>query len=93
MNLEIAYEPVWAIGTGQIPSAEDIFLVHAFIKDKLDSFYGKKAKNIRILYGGSVNSKNISSIFGIDNVTGALIGGGSLKISEFKSLVVQSIKY
>ena len=93
MNLEIAYEPVWAIGTGQIPSAEDIFLVHAFIKDKLDSFYGKKAKNIRILYGGSVNSKNISSIFGIDNVTGALIGGGSLKISEFKSLVVQSFKY
>ena len=80
----IAYEPVWAIGTGRIPSVEDIFLVHAYIKDKLDSFYSKKAKNIRILYGGSVNSKNISSIFGIDNVTGALVGGGSLKISEFK---------
>ena len=90
-QLDIAYEPVWAIGTGLVPSNSDIEEVHNFIFNKVKNIYGTKARNIRILYGGSVNSNNISSISSLNNVSGALIGGASLKISDMKSILKQFI--
>jgi triosephosphate isomerase len=90
-QLDIAYEPVWAIGTGLVPGNSDIEEVHNFIFSKLKRIYGNRAKNIRILYGGSVNSNNISSISSLNNVSGALIGGASLNISDMKSILKQFI--
>ena len=89
--LEIAYEPIWAIGTGLVPEYSDIEEVHDYISKKLEDFYGKRSKKIRILYGGSVNAKNVSSILSINNVNGALIGGASLKIKDMKSILKQFI--
>ena len=86
-NLVVAYEPIWAIGSGLVPGNDDIYKVHSFISDKLKSRYGGKAKKIKILYGGSVNKKNASSILSIDCVDGALIGGASLKFSDFKAIL------
>ena len=90
-QLDIAYEPVWAIGTGLVPGNSNIEEVHNFIFSKLKRIYGNRAKNIRILYGGSVNSNNISSISSLNNVSGALIGGASLNISDMKSILKQFI--
>jgi len=89
--LEIAYEPIWAIGTGLVPDYSDIEEVHDYISNKLEKLYGKKSKKIRILYGGSVNSKNVFQILSIKNVGGALIGGASLKIRDMKSILKQFI--
>jgi len=86
-NLVVAYEPIWAIGSGLVPSNNDIYKVHNFISNKLNSRYGNKAKKIKILYGGSVNKKNASSILSIDSVNGALVGGASLKFSDFKGIL------
>ena len=81
-NTIIAYEPIWAIGTGLIPSLEEIENVHRYIKN-----LNKKLFNFKIIYGGSVNSKNSKPISKIDIVNGALIGGASLKINEFKQII------
>ena len=89
--LEIAYEPIWAIGTGLVPEYSDIEEVHDYISRKLEDLYGKKSKKIRILYGGSVNAKNVFSILSLNNVNGALIGGASLKIKDMKSILKQFI--
>tara|TARA_B100001564_G_C20403775_1_gene562395 strand:- start:6 stop:758 length:753 start_codon:yes stop_codon:yes gene_type:complete len=89
--LEIAYEPIWAIGTGLVPEYSDIEEVHDYISRKLEDLYGKKSKKIRILYGGSVNTKNVFSILSLNNVNGALIGGASLKIKDMKSILKQFI--
>ncbi len=89
--LDIAYEPVWAIGTGLVPDNSDIELVHNFISKKMSKLYGRRAKNIRILYGGSVNPKNVSTIISLNNVSGALIGGASLKIKDMKAILKQLI--
>ena len=89
--LEIAYEPIWAIGTGLVPDYSDIEEVHDYISNKLEKLYGKKSKKIRILYGGSVNAKNVFQILSIKNVGGALIGGASLKIRDMKSILKQFI--
>jgi triosephosphate isomerase len=86
-DLVIAYEPIWAIGSGLVPSNDDIYKVHSFISEKLKSRYGGRAKKIKILYGGSVNKKNASSILSIDCVDGALVGGASLKFSDFKAIL------
>ncbi|MDG1524353.1 MAG: triose-phosphate isomerase [Hyphomicrobiales bacterium] len=86
-DLVIAYEPIWAIGSGLVPNNDDIYKVHSFISDKLKSRYGGKAKKIKILYGGSVNKKNASSILSIDYVDGALVGGASLKFSDFRAIL------
>jgi len=75
-NTVIAYEPVWAIGTGKTATAEDIRAMHAFIR-------GKVPGDMRILYGGSVKPANAAEIFGVENVDGALIGGASLKTEDF----------
>jgi len=81
-NTVIAYEPVWAIGTGKTASAEDIRAMHAFIRQKLSETLAD-AENMRILYGGSVKPGNAAEIFGVPNVDGALIGGASLKADDF----------
>ena len=83
-NLIIAYEPIWAIGTNKIPTAQEIFKVHAHIKKLFNKNY--KVKNIQVIYGGSVTLKNSKSIFDILNVDGGLIGGASLKASAFKGI-------
>jgi triosephosphate isomerase len=82
-NLVIAYEPVWAIGTGLTPTAADVAQAHAFIRQRLASRYGNTADAIRILYGGSVKPANAAELMGVANVDGALVGGASLKADDF----------
>ena len=82
-DLIIAYEPVWAIGTGLIPKTEDIEEIHGFIGDFLKESFGSKADKVPILYGGSANEKNCAEIMSINDVGGLLVGGASLKIREF----------
>jgi triosephosphate isomerase len=80
-NLVIAYEPVWAIGTGLTPTPADVAQVHAFIRERLDARFG--TAGIRILYGGSVKPSNAAELMRVANVDGALIGGASLKAEDF----------
>ena len=83
-NCVIAYEPVWAIGTGKVPTAADVAEVHAAIRDELTTMLGsEKADAMRILYGGSVKPENAKELLNIENVDGALIGGASLKADSF----------
>lgn len=79
----IAYEPVWAIGTGRTPTAREVAAVHRFIRRKLVERYGEEGEGMRILYGGSVKPANSAELFSIDNVNGGLIGGASLAASDF----------
>lgn len=79
----IAYEPVWAIGTGLTPSHEDIAQAHAHIRSELTRLIGEDATRMRILYGGSVKPANAVELLDIANVDGALVGGASLKASDF----------
>lgn len=81
-NIVIAYEPVWAIGTGKVPSLQDIYKMHEAIQQKLKEKLADGA-NIRILYGGSVKPENAGDILNMHNVHGALIGGASLKAESF----------
>lgn len=81
-NVVIAYEPVWAIGTGKVATAEDIKQVHAFIREQLIPLIDDN-KKVRILYGGSVKPSNASEILNLPNVDGALVGGASLKAEDF----------
>ena len=82
-NTIIAYEPVWAIGTGLTPTAADVAEAHAHIRAKLVELLGNAAARMRILYGGSVKPSNAAELLGIDNVDGALVGGASLKAADF----------
>lgn len=82
-NLVIAYEPVWAIGTGLIPSAGDVAEVHAFIRDRLNDRLASQAGSVRILYGGSVKPDNAKQLLTVLNVNGALVGGASLNAADF----------
>ena len=87
-NIVIAYEPIWAIGTGLIPTAEQIGEVHDFIRATLQNRFGEQISNgIRLLYGGSVNAGNAATIFTIPNVDGALVGGASLKADDFSRVI------
>lgn len=81
-KIALAYEPVWAIGTGIVADTAQIAAMHAFIYDQLLSRFGKDA-SIRLLYGGSVNAANARDILSIERVDGALVGGASLKADEF----------
>jgi len=84
----IAYEPVWAIGTGLTPSIEQITEVHDFIRAELENNYGKKiGHSVNILYGGSMNAKNAHEISAIKNVDGGLVGGASLKAESFIPII------
>jgi triosephosphate isomerase (TIM) len=87
VNLVIAYEPVWAIGTGLTPSEDDISAAHAHIRAKLRERAGAQADSIRILYGGSVKPSNAAAILSLDDVDGALVGGASLKAADFLKIV------
>jgi triosephosphate isomerase len=85
--LAIAYEPVWAIGTGKVPTAEEIAEMHAAIRGRLVGRYGPDGAKVRILYGGSVKGSNAPEIFAIPDVDGALVGGASLKAVDFMPIV------
>ena len=83
----IAYEPVWAIGTGRTPTLDQIAEVHDFMRQTLTDRFGAEAKGIRLLYGGSVKPSNAEEIFATSNVDGALVGGASLKAADFSQIV------
>ena len=87
-NTVIAYEPIWAIGTGKVPTLGQIGDVHDFIRTKLEARFGEGVgRSIRLLYGGSVKPSNASDIFAVSNVDGALVGGASLKASDFSGII------
>lgn len=91
-NIVLAYEPVWAIGTGKTASPEQAEEVHAFVRKLINKQYGNKiSENISILYGGSVKPNNAKDIFSKPNVDGGLIGGASLKAKDF-SEIIKAIK-
>jgi triosephosphate isomerase len=86
-NLVVAYEPIWAIGTGKTATPEQAQEVHAFIRKILVNLFGEKAEEIRILYGGSVTPENVDSLMSCRDVNGALVGGASLKPDSFARIV------
>jgi triosephosphate isomerase len=86
-RLCVAYEPVWAIGTGRVPSVEDVGAMHGEIRAKLVEIYGEAGSDVRILYGGSVNAGNASELLAADEVGGALVGGASLVAESFTAII------
>jgi triosephosphate isomerase len=86
-TLVIAYEPVWAIGTGRTPTTAQIAEVHAFLRDRLTARIGAEAAGVRLLYGGSVKPSNAAEIFAVAHVDGALVGGASLKAADFGPII------
>lgn len=86
-NLAIAYEPIWAIGTGKIPSMDDIGEMHSALRARLTNAFGEAGKKIRILYGGSVKASNAAEIFAVVDVDGALVGGASLQAADFVPII------
>jgi triosephosphate isomerase len=85
-NLIVAYEPVWAIGTGLTPTAKDVEQIHQFIRQALSARFNQEGAGMRILYGGSVKPSNARELMGVANVNGALIGGASLKATDFLAI-------
>jgi triosephosphate isomerase len=85
--LALAYEPVWAIGTGRTPTEDDVAAMHGAIRAKLRALVGAEADAIRILYGGSVNAANASALLGCADVDGALVGGASLTADKFVPII------
>jgi triosephosphate isomerase len=83
----IAYEPVWAIGTGLMPSAEDVAAVHELLRNALAERFGAEGRAMRLLYGGSVKPDNARELMAVPNVNGALVGGASLKAADFLAIV------
>ncbi len=86
-NLVVAYEPIWAIGTGKTATSDQAQWAHAFIRNILGNLYGNKADSIRIIYGGSVTPDNVDSLMACRDVNGALVGGASLKSESFARIV------
>ena len=86
-TLVVAYEPVWAIGTGRTPTIPQIAEVHAFLRARLTALIGAEAAGVRLLYGGSVKPSNAVEIFAVPDVDGALVGGASLKAADFGAIV------
>ena len=82
-DMAIAYEPIWAIGTGKVPTLGDIAEMHAALRARLVVAYGAAGEGVRILYGGSVKASNAAEIFAVGDVDGALVGGASLKAADF----------
>ncbi len=85
-QLVVAYEPVWAIGTGLTPTPADVAEVHAFIRERLARLLGAEGAGVRILYGGSVKPSNAAELMAVPNVNGALVGGASLKAVDFMAI-------
>jgi triosephosphate isomerase len=91
-NVVIAYEPVWAIGTGKVATSAQAQEVHQFIRGILKEIYGNAANSIRILYGGSVTKDNIGELIGMEDIDGALVGGASLKPDAFLSIIQKIVE-
>src|SRR6202790_493682 len=85
-NLVVAYEPVWAIGSGLTPTAGDVEQIHQFIRELLAARFNREGARIRILYGGSVKPSNARELLAVANVNGALVGGASLKAADFLAI-------
>jgi triosephosphate isomerase (TIM) len=85
-NLVVAYEPIWAIGTGRTPTAADVEQIHKFIRDFLAARFKGEGSKMRILYGGSVKPSNAAELMAVANVNGALVGGASLKAADFLAI-------
>jgi triosephosphate isomerase len=85
-NLVIAYEPIWAIGTGLTPTPADVAQVHGFIRERLVKRFGASGENVRVIYGGSVKASNAAELLAVPDVDGALVGGASLKADEFLAI-------
>jgi triosephosphate isomerase len=86
-SFSIAYEPIWAIGTGQVASCEDIAEMHRAVRERLAAAYAGADQQVRILYGGSVKPSNAEEIFGVADVDGALVGGASLTAEDFVPII------
>ncbi|MEL6807987.1 MAG: triose-phosphate isomerase [Pseudomonadota bacterium] len=86
-NTVIAYEPIWAIGTGRVPTLDQIVETHDMIRARLTARFATQGDAIRILYGGSVKPSNAAEIFTAENVDGALVGGASLKVADFQPII------
>lgn len=87
-RITVAYEPVWAIGTGRVPSVDDVSAMHRAIRAKLKAVLGDQGAAVRILYGGSVNAGNAAELLGAEDVGGALVGGASLSAENFLAIVL-----
>jgi triosephosphate isomerase (TIM) len=87
-KLTVAYEPVWAIGTGRTPTVEDVGAMHRHIRERLVKALGEGGADVRILYGGSVKPENAAELLGADDVGGALVGGASLTAESFLGIVI-----
>lgn len=85
--LSVAYEPVWAIGTGLVPALSDVEEMHGAIRDQLVARFGEAGNGIRILYGGSMNGDNAADLLSVANVDGGLIGGASLSATKFEPIL------
>lgn len=90
--LSLAYEPVWAIGTGRIPQEKDVAEMHAAIRQQLNERFGEAGGTIRLLYGGSMNGDNADMLLSIPDVDGGLIGGASLAASKFEPIIAAAAK-
>lgn len=86
-KLSVAYEPIWAIGTGRVPSLDDVAAMHKAIRLKLMALYGDAGAQVRILYGGSVKSENAAELLSVPEVGGALVGGASLSAESFTGII------
>ena len=86
-NTVIAYEPIWAIGTGLTPTTDDVAEVHGFIRARLQRRFRDQGVNMRLLYGGSVKGSNAAELLSVRNVNGALVGGASLTVADFWPIV------
>ena len=86
-RLAVAYEPVWAIGTGRVAAVEDVIAMHSAVRTRLIAAYGESHAKVRILYGGSVNGENAGGLLGADGVEGALVGGASLTAEAFLPII------
>jgi triosephosphate isomerase len=89
-DLAIGYEPLWAIGSGRVPTSQEIVQMHAHIRKCLVAHLGAQARSVRILYGGSVNPADAREILALPGVGGALVGGASLKAEDFAAILASA---